>query len=416
MTALPGAAGGRAPGRVPLIVLDLVPISTGSDSRQALHNTIDLAQRAEAAGYARYWLAEHHLNPGIAGSSPHTVLAALGAATRTIRLGTAATILGNYEPIQVAEAFGTLAGLFGPRFDLGLGRSGAPKPGAQDAPPTAAAEPEHPANRTVDGLVVPPPASRRWFDRERFLVQFALLGRTLGDAEGFASQVEDILAFFDGTYRDPHGNTLAVHPAEGVGVEDSGVDVWIHGSTAGESARVAGRLGLPYGANYHVSPSNVLESVAEYRARFVPGRIAEPHLIVSVDVVVGETDEQAEELALGYAEWVASIRVGSGAIAYPSPDEVRADPLDPELLPAVQDRLDTRFVGSPSTVVQRLETLQRVTGADELLVTTVTHDHEARVRSYELLAEAWLDTTTPTGRGPIGVEEDRARASTRVSV
>ncbi|WP_239451825.1 LLM class flavin-dependent oxidoreductase [Frondihabitans sp. PAMC 28766] len=122
-----GVTPGASP-RVPLAVLDLVPIVSGDDSRAALRHTVDLAQHVEDAGYARYWLAEHHLNPGIAGSAPHTLLAALGAATDLIRLGTAATILGNYEPIQVAEAFGTLAGLFGPRFDLGLGRSGIPRP------------------------------------------------------------------------------------------------------------------------------------------------------------------------------------------------------------------------------------------------------------------------------------------------
>uniref|UniRef100_UPI0013598DEE LLM class flavin-dependent oxidoreductase n=1 Tax=Agromyces humi TaxID=1766800 RepID=UPI0013598DEE len=182
------------------------------------------------------------------------------------------------------------------------------------------------------------------------------------------------------------GIPVTVQPAEG-----SGVQVWIHGSTAGESARIAGRLGLRYGANYHVAPSGVIESLAEYRAHFQPSaELERPHTIVSVDVVVAETDAAARRLAAGYAEWVLSIREGQGAVPYPSPEHALPDAeLGAIELAAVQDRLDTRFVGSPETVVGLLETLQRVTGADELLVTTITHDHEARVASYRLLAEAW---------------------------
>ncbi|WP_239451824.1 LLM class flavin-dependent oxidoreductase [Frondihabitans sp. PAMC 28766] len=242
------------------------------------------------------------------------------------------------------------------------------------------------AARVVDGLVVPPRRALR-FDRERFRVQFELLGRTPGDADDFEKQVNDILSFFAGSYLDPQGEDLPVHPAEG-----SGAAVWLHGSTAGESARIAGALGLPYGANYHVSPSGVLDSVAAYREHFVPGILPTPHVIVSVDALVAETDADAEHLGLGYGQWVHSIRAGAGAIPYPTPTEALSNPLDAEALEVVQDRLDTRFVGRPATVVARLETLQRVTGADELLVTTITHDHDARVRSYELLADAWLRT------------------------
>ena len=135
----------------------------------------------------------------------------------------------------------------------------------------------------------------------------------------------------------------------------------------------------------------MLESLAEYRAHFQPSaELDRPHTIVSVDVVVAETDVEAHRLAAGYAEWVLSIREGQGAVPYPTPDHaVPESGLSAIALAAVQDRLDTRFVGSPETVVGLLETLQRVTGADELLVTTITHDHDARVASYRLLAEAW---------------------------
>ena len=380
--------------RVPLAVLDLVPIAAGATAGEALRNSIDLAQHAEEFGYARYWLAEHHLNPGVAGSAPHTLLGIIAAATERIRVGTAATILGNYEPLQVAEAFGTVASLWPDRVDLGLGRSGFPPPAVpgeavgpaatEGASPAASASPVSQPNRVVDGLVVPP-ARPFAFDRARFALQGRLLGREPGDATRFADTVDDLLAFFAGGY-EGDGIPVTVQPAEG-----SGVQVWIHGSSAGESARIAGRLGLRYGANYHVAPSGVIESLAEYRAHFQPSpELERPHTIVSVDVVVAETDAAARRLAAGYSEWVLSIREGQGAVPYPSPDDAVPDSeLGAIELAAVQDRLDTRFVGSPQTVVGLLETLQRVTGADELLVTTITHDHEARVASYRLLAEAW---------------------------
>lgn len=401
--------------RVPLAVLDLVPIAEGSNAGEALHRSIDLARRAEAFGYARYWLAEHHLNPGVAGAAPHTFLGILAASTARIRVGTAATILGNYEPLQVAEAFGTVAALWPGRVDLGLGRSGLPpaKTGAPDAAapaetpiaavpavpplpavpdaPEAVTEPAPPApNEVIDGLVVPPQRPFR-FDSARFALQARLLGRTVGDAARFADDVDALRDFFAGPVRyaddtRPDGVTVQAQPATG-----NTVELWVHGSSAGESARLAGRLGLRFGANYHVAPSGVLAAVAEYLAHFRPSsELTAPHTIVSVDVVVAPTDAEAQRLAAGYAEWVLSIREGQGAVPYPRPENATPDAeLSSIELEAVQDRLDTRFVGSPASVVAQLETLQRATGADELLVTTITHDHEARVASYRLLAEAW---------------------------
>ncbi|MCI2957365.1 LLM class flavin-dependent oxidoreductase [Agromyces atrinae] len=380
----PPATTARTAQRVPLSVLDLVPISSGESSGDALRNTIDLAQRAESFGFARYWLAEHHLNPGVAGSAPHTLLGILAERTSTIRVGTAATILGNYEALQVAEAFGTLGTLYPGRTDLGLGRSGSPS--TAPAPP---AEPPVTTNRLVDGLVIPPNRPFR-FNTERFAVQARLLGRTPGDADRFSQQVADLADFFAGSY-DAGDVPVTVQPAEG-----SDVELWVHGSTAGESARIAGRLGVRFGANYHVQGSGVLDALAEYRAHFQPSATLDrPHTTVSVDVVVAATDAEATRLAAGYADWVLSIREGQGAIVYPTPDEARGiDALSAAELASVQDRLDTRLVGSAESVVGRLETLQRVTGADELLVTTITHDHAARVESYRLLAEAWGDAGT----------------------
>lgn len=363
---------------VPLSVLDLVPVSAGSTAAQALHRTIDLAQHAERAGYARYWLAEHHLNPGVAGSAPNIVIGAVAAATSTIRVGSAATLVGNVRGLQIAETFGTLAALYGPRIDLGLGRSGAPAPGAPKPPSLAPREDE-----VVDGLLIPAPFDFRIAPRSRFALQGELLGRVPGDVDRFEGELDLIRALFAGTWSHD-GAVVEAPPAAGTSVE-----LWIHGSTGGASARAAGALGLPYGANYHTSPGTVLASVEAYRDAFRPGVLDAPHVIVSADVVVGRDTDEASGLALGYGQWVHSIRSGVGAIEYPTPEWAREHPLDDAAAASVADRIATRFVGDAGTVADQLETLRRATGADELLVTTITHDHDARVRSYELLAAEW---------------------------
>lgn len=362
---------------IPLAILDLSPFGQGQTPADGLRASIALARRAEQLGYARYWLAEHHLNPGVAGSAPHVLLAAIAAATSSIRIGTAATIIGNSTPLQVVEAAGVVAALHPGRFDLGIGRSGA----------TSSAQtpvfPSQPEDREVDGLLLP--ASRSVaFDAARFAAQARLLGRTPGDADRFEQDVLDILDLIAGSHRAPEGVPIHATPAEG-----QDIDVWIHGSTAGASAALAGRLGLPFGANYHVAPSFVLDAVAAYREAFRPGVRARPSVTVSVDVLVAETDAEAHRLAEGYARWVHSIRAGDGAVPYPTPADALANPLDADQLDVVRDRLATRFVGTPDAVAERLDVLQRATGADELLVTTITHDPRDRERSSELLADVW---------------------------
>lgn len=379
---------------VPLSVLDLVPVPSGSSPATALRNTVDLAGAAQRAGYARYWLAEHHLNPGVAGSAPTIVIGAVAAATSTIRVGSAATLVGNVRALQIAETFGTLTGLYGPRFDLGLGRSGAPAPGTP-APTVTAPR----GDEVVDGLLVPAPFVFHAAPGSRFALQGELLGRVPGDVERFDGELEHILAFLGGTFT--RGDELVdATPAAGAEVE-----LWIHGSTGGASARAAGALGLPYGASYHSSPGTVLDSVRAYRDAFRPGVLEAPHVIVSADVVVGRDADEAGELGLGYDRWVHSIRSGVGAIAYPTPAWARANPLDGASAEAVADRVATRFVGDAATVGDQLETLRRVTGADELLVTTVTHDHAARVRSYELLAAEWAARDAQSARQDTTVTE-----------
>jgi alkanesulfonate monooxygenase SsuD/methylene tetrahydromethanopterin reductase-like flavin-dependent oxidoreductase (luciferase family) len=161
------------------------------------------------------------------------------------------------------------------------------------------------------------------------------------------------------------------------------------GSSGASSAVVAGERGLPFAANYHVAPSSVLDAVEGYRSAFVPGALDRPRVLVSADVVVADSDAHARELAAGYGLWVRSIRSGEGAIPFPTPGEAaRYDWTDADRA-LVQDRVDTQLVGSPSTVAEQLDVLAAETGADELLITTITHGHADRIRSYELLAHEW---------------------------
>ncbi|MEU5278261.1 LLM class flavin-dependent oxidoreductase [Streptomyces asoensis] len=369
---------------IPLGVLDLVPVSSGSTAAQALRHSIDLARRTERLGYARYWFAEHHLNPGVAGTSPAVVLALTAAATSTIRLGSGAVQLGHRTALSTVEEFGLLDALHPGRFDLGLGRSGGRPPGGSGSPAPAATPVVD--GRAPNGLLIPPRFSfEHLLGSPRIALQRRLLLLPHAESQDYAEQIDDVLALLAGTYRSPEGVEAHVVPGEG-----ADVDVWILGSSGGQSAEVAGARGLRFAANYHVSPATVLEAVDGYRARFKPSTSLDaPYVSVSADVVVAEDDDRAHALAAGYGLWVRGIRTAEGAVPYPTPEEARAHVWTDEDRALVQDRIDTRFVGSPARVADLLEQLQEATGADELLVTTITHGHADRVRSYELLAREW---------------------------
>ncbi len=377
--------------RVPLSVLDLVPIGEGSSPSQALANTVDLARRAEAAGCGRYWIAEHHLNAGVAGTTPSIVMSLVAGATNRIRVGSGAVQMGHQTPLSIVEQFGLLDAAFPGRVDLGLGRSGArrrlPEGERPERPATA---PLHVApdgqRRTARGLVVPEPFSYAALLRSpHFAMVAKLLQQPEAKAPSYTEQVETIMALLRGEFCNAEGVPAHVVPGEGAAIE-----VWVTGSSGGESATLAGRLGLPFAANYHVAPAAVLEAVAAYRAAFRPSAaLAEPHVMVSADVVVAPDRDEARWLASGYGLWVRSIRTGSGAIPFPTPERAQAHDWSEEDRALVADRIATQFVGSPAEVVAGLEVLVEECGADELLVTTMVHDHEARARSLVLLAEHW---------------------------
>ncbi|MGQ7296723.1 LLM class flavin-dependent oxidoreductase [Quadrisphaera sp. KR29] len=379
----------------PLAVLDLTPVPSGSTVAQALANSADLAEAAERFGYARYWVAEHHLNPGVVGVSPAVVLALVAGRTRRIRLGSAALQTGHRTVLSCVEDFALLDAVHPGRVDLGLGRPGGPPrgpDGSLPAPPPAPT-PEQQEGTVVDGLRVPGPFPLApLLTSQRFAAIPELVPPPGPAAPPFADQVDTVLALLAGTFTSSAGVPLQAHPGTGADLQ-----VWLFGSTGGTTAAVAGQRGLRFGANYHVAPQGVLEAARAYRAAFRPSSgpsgTAQPHLAVSADVVVAETDEEAEHLAAGYGPWVRSIRTAAGAIPYPSPAEAAELTApgrwteDDDAL--VRDRLATRFVGSAATVVEGLQRLRDATGADELLITTATHDHAARLRSYELLAAEW---------------------------
>jgi alkanesulfonate monooxygenase SsuD/methylene tetrahydromethanopterin reductase-like flavin-dependent oxidoreductase (luciferase family) len=409
--------------RVPLSILDLAPLTAGGTAGDALRRTLDLARQAEHLGYARYWVAEHHFTPGVASSQPALLLGQIAAHTSRIRLGSGAVQTGHQTALSIVEQFGLLDALYPGRFDLGLGRSGQrrqealkeisavasavhspphdlhtpttietgggpprARPGAGEAGAGQDSVVDAPQERVVDGLLIPKPFSFAPLLASKRSELFArLLQQPGAEPADFADILDDIQQLLAGPVTDGDGNEARAVPGEGADLQ-----IWILGSSGGQSARVAGERGLPFAANYHVAPAKVLEAVEAYRKAFRPSAaLTEPKVMVSADVVVAGDDETARRLATPYPLWVRSIRTGAGAIPFPGPAEAAAYAWSDTDRKLVADRVATQFVGTPARVAARLETLQRVTGADELLVTTMTFDHTDRVRSFELLAGEW---------------------------
>jgi alkanesulfonate monooxygenase SsuD/methylene tetrahydromethanopterin reductase-like flavin-dependent oxidoreductase (luciferase family) len=355
-----------------------------------LRNTVDLAQHAEQWGFKRYWVAEHHF-VSVASSSPAVLIGQIAAATKTIRVGAAAVQLGQTTAIAVVESFGMLDAFHPGRIDLGVGRSGQRR---REAIKEGERPPKKPLRTEwldVDGVIVPPPFDMSVLMRNpRLRAKMSVLlgappargGQPEAVSPDFGEQVADILALIDGSYQV---DGVDAHAVPG---EASGLTPWVFGSSKGQSAQVAGANGLPFVASYHITPATALDAVAAYRAAFVPSAaLAQPYVVVSADVVVADDSATARELASSYGHWVYSIRAGDGAVPYPAPETV--EPLTDEQAELVKDRTATQFVGDPDEVADKLETLQRVTAADELVITSVTHRHADRLRSHELIAKRW---------------------------
>jgi luciferase family oxidoreductase group 1 len=323
---------------VPVSVLDLSPIVEGSDAAQALRNTLDLARHVEEWGYRRYWLAEHHNMDGVASSATAVLVGHVAGGTKTMRVGSGGVMLPNHAPLVVAEQFGTLATLYPGRIDLGLGRA----PG-------------------TDGLTMR--ALRRHLDT--------------ADEEDFLHDVQELQAYLD----DPQPDQR-VRAVPGMGTK---VPIWLLGSSL-YSAQAAALLGLPFAFASHFAPAMLLPALQAYRARFTPSStLARPHAMVGVNVICADSDAQAGFQATSlYLRFLGMHRGRRGPLPRPvaSMDGLWTD----AERAGVEQMLAVSAIGAPETVRARLQHIIAATAADELIVATAVHEHEARLRSYELLA------------------------------
>lgn len=327
---------------VPLSVLDLAPVPTGSTVGDALAASIALAQHVERQGFHRFWVAEHHNMPGIASSSPPVLLAAVAARTERIRVGSGGVMLPNHAPLVVAEQFGMLEALHPGRVDLGIGRA----PGTAQL--TAFA-----LRRSVDAL----------------------------SAEEFPSQLTDLLGFFSGEW--PAGHYMSAITA--VPGKGNSPELWLLGSS-GYSAQVAGALGLPFAFAHHFSPANTLPALELYRSSFRPSpTLARPHVLVCAAVICAETDAAAHALAEPPALGFLKLRSGRPSTT-PTPAETATYEYTAADRAFIDARLDSQVIGAPETVERKLADLLESTAADELMITTSTFDPADRVRSFDLVA------------------------------
>jgi luciferase family oxidoreductase group 1 len=329
---------------VPLSVLDLAPVGEGSSPAAALQASLALAREAERLGYRRYWVAEHHNMPGIASSSPAVLLAHAATLTSTIRLGSGGVMLPNHAPLVVAEQFGMLEALHPGRVDLGIGRA----PGTDQL--TARALRRSPMALAVDD---------------------------------FPEQLVELFGYFDGAFPEGHPYRH-ITATPGLGYRPA---VWLLGSSD-YSAQAAGMLGLPFSFAHHFAAANTLPAVAAYRHAFRPSEHLEaPYVMLGVSVICAETDDDARWLAGPAA--LAFLRLRSGRPGrYPTPDEAAVYNFTPQEREAIKAWTGSHVVGSPDSVRRQLSELVDRTGADELMVTTMTHGSSERLRSYQLVAEA----------------------------
>jgi luciferase family oxidoreductase group 1 len=322
---------------VPFSVLDLAPIPEGGTAAGALANTLDLARHAEAWGYRRFWLAEHHNMPGIASAATAVVIGAVAAATRTIRVGAGGIMLPNHAPLTVAEAFGTLATLYPGRIDLGLGRA----PGTDQ--PTMRA-----------------------------------LRRYMEGADRFPQDVVELLGYLGDP--DPGAPVRAI-PGEG-----TRVPVWILGSSL-FGAQLAAHLGLPYAFASHFAPADLVPAIAAYRGGFRPSPwLAAPQLMLALNVFAADSDAEARRLRSSMVQAFVQIRTGRPG-PLPRPVEDLEARFDPRALAMAEQALICSAVGSPETVRREIAAFVERHRPDELILTGQIHDHAARLRSFAIAAE-----------------------------
>ncbi|NMO14534.1 LLM class flavin-dependent oxidoreductase [Pyxidicoccus fallax] len=323
---------------IPFSVLDLSPITQGSDATQALRNTLDLAQHAERWGYKRYWLAEHHNMTGIASAATSVVICHVAGGTSTIRVGSGGVMLPNHAPLVIAEQFGTLEALFPGRIDLGLGRA----PGTDQ--------------RTARAL-------------RRDLA---------GSADSFPQDVLELQAYFEPA--TPH---QAIRAVPGAGLR---VPIWLLGSSL-FSAQLAAMLGLPFAFASHFAPDHMMHALQLYRSQFKPSEsLQKPYAMLGINVIAADTDREAQRLATSLQMQFVNLQRGTPGQLQPPVDSMEGRWSEMERAFA-EHTLSCAAIGSPATVRRQLEAFIERTGADELMVTAHVFDHAARLRSFELTAQ-----------------------------
>ena len=318
-------------------ILDLAVVAEGSDARQAIANSVALAQAAEDWGYHRFWLAEHHNMPGIASAATSVLINHVAGQTRTIRVGAGGVMLPNHAPLAIAEQFGTLATIHGDRIDLGLGRA----PGG-------------------DGAVM------------------HALRRSMSRNEDFPNDVVELLRYLGP--EQPQAR-VAAHPGQG-----TNVPVWILGSSL-YGASLAAALGLPYAFASHFAPGDLDQAVQLYRERFEQTPFGErPRFMLAVNVIVADTDAQAQRLRTSQMISFARLRLGTPGLLPPPVDDISQE-VPAAVLPSVQQALSVSAVGAPATVAAQLEGLIARYRPDELILVGNIYDQQARHRSFEMAAE-----------------------------
>ncbi len=324
--------------RVPFSILDLAPIPQGSSAREALHNTLDLARHAEKWGYRRFWLAEHHNMSGIASAATSVVIGHVAAGTATIRVGSGGIMLPNHAPLVIAEQFGTLETLFPGRIDLGLGRA----PGTDQL--TARA-----------------------------------LRRDGKNADTFPQDVVELQ-----NYLAPATSNQRVRAVPGVGTE---IPLYLLGSSV-YGASLAAQLGLPFAFASHFAPDYLLHALDIYRGNFVPSNtLAEPYALVAVNVFAADSDPEARRLFTSVQQSFVNLRRGAPGLLPPPLEDPKTRPWADDEQENIDHALAFSYVGTSETVRNGLQHLIEQTGANELLLTGMIHNHEARLRSFELAAQ-----------------------------
>lgn len=325
---------------LPISVLDLTPVPSGSSAREALANTRELAVAAERFGYARYWLAEHHNTPGMACPAPPVLIAHVAAATSRIRVGAGGVMLPNHSPLHVAEQFRLLEALHPGRIDLGIGRA----PG-------------------TDGVTA-----------------YAL--RRGAGGEDAATQVAELLAFAGRQFPADHPYArVAAEPSE-----EALPPVWILGSSD-YGAELAASIGCGFAFARHLNPRGAAGAIARYRTSFRAGLCDEPRVILTISAICADTVERTDQLATSMALGVIRMRQGRPG-KLPSPEEAMAHTYTADEQDQVRRYLRAQVLGDGPTVAARLNELVEETQADEVMLMTAVHDHCERVRSYELISEA----------------------------